>query len=128
MTWAAVALGLRLAGVVDRIEGDQAVVCWDADHAAPLPLAVLPPVSEGLRIIVRVRAAPAGLAARTPSELESTAGPLHLPARLVPGRTYRLHFRTRPVRPPRRPPVASLPDVIDLSDAGTPPHSHRSSP
>jgi len=128
MTWAAVALGLRLAGVVDRIEGDQAVVCWGADLAAPLPLDLLPPVSEGLGLVVRVRAAPTGFAAISPSDLDSTAGPLHIPARLVPGRTYRLHFRTRPVRPPRRPPVASLPDVIDLSGAGTPPHSHRSSP
>ena len=115
MKWAAFALGIRITGVIDRVEGGHAVVAWTSDHVSPLPLASLPPVTEGLGISVRIRSGRRGLQAMSPTALRSAAGPVELPLRLTPGRTYRLRFRTHPVRSTRRPtPVASLPDVIEL--------------
>lgn len=123
MSWAAVALGLRLTGVVDRIEGDQAVVCWDADHCTDLPLAVLPRVQEGDGLVVQVRSPRMARAGRG-----RTAAPLGRPPRLQRARATHLQIRTRRVRPPRRPRAASLPDVFDLTGPGATPDSHRSSP
>jgi hypothetical protein len=119
MSWAAVALGLRLTGVVDRIEGDQAVVCWDADRCTDIPLAVLPLVQEGDGLVVQVRTR------RAPREAPDAP---HRTSRTVRARTTHLHIRTRRARPTRRPRVAPLPDVFDLTGPGATPDSHRSSP
>ncbi len=39
----AVLLAIRLSGVVDRVEGDLAVVEWSVDAFGELPVALLPP-------------------------------------------------------------------------------------
>lgn len=47
----------QLYGVVDRVEGDLAVVEWRVDAFADLPLALLPPeVGEGDRLTVTLTA------------------------------------------------------------------------
>jgi hypothetical protein len=130
MSWAALALGLRLTGVVDRIEGEFAVVCWDAEHQAELPLAAAPRLREGIGLVVRIRPSPDGVLALTARSVASHGGPLSLPpaARLQPGRRYRLRLRTRRVRPPPWPRATPLPGRIDLRGSGTPHDSPRSTP
>ena len=130
MSWAALALGLRLTGVVDRVEGDVAVVCWGPDQQADLPLAALPRAREGAGLVLRVRPAPRGALALNPRALAGRSGRLDLPvaARLEPGRTSRNHLRTHRVRPTPRPPAAPLPDRIDLRGPGATPSSTRSTP
>lgn len=128
MSWAAFALGLRLTGVVDRVEGGVAVICWDAEHQADLPLSAAPRLREGAGLIVRIRPAPRGALAVTTRTLAGRRGRLSLPpsAALQPGRTYRVRLRTHRVRPPPRPPATSLPDTIDLRGAGALHDSTRS--
>ena len=130
MSWTALALGLRLTGVVDRIEGDIAVICWDDEHQAELPLMAAPRLREGVGLVVHLRPSQNGALALTARSVASVGGPLSLPpeARLEPGRRYRLRLRTQRVRPPPWPRATPLPDRIDLRGPGTPHDSQRSTP
>lgn len=130
MSWAAMALGIRLTGVVDRIESDIAVVCWDAEHQSLLPVGGHRRLQEGSGLIVRIRPARRGALAGTSRSLTTPLGHLGLPpgSVLQPGQTYRIHMRIRWMRPPRRRLAASLPNRIDLAADGAFPPSKRSIP
>lgn len=124
------ALGIRLTGVVDRIESDIAVVCWDAEHQSMVPIAGHRRLQEGSGLVVRIRPAQQGSLARTHRSLTTPTGLLGLPPGpvLQPGQTYRIHLRIRRMRPTRRHLVASLPDRIDLAADGDTHPSRRSVP
>ncbi len=100
-------LGLRLSGVVDRIEGSQAVVEWREDALSDLPLAILPAeLSEGDRLTLHFGLQERGsvLALTEGRALVLAPGrpvTVHLPleARLASGHRYRLRVRRTPSRP-----------------------------
>lgn len=68
---------LHLHGVVDRVEGDVAVVEWRADAFADLPLALMPAeTTEGCHLTVTVGPAPDGpLLALDAHHLRAAGGP-----------------------------------------------------
>ena len=95
---------LRLDAVVDRVEGQVAVLEWHAGEYADVPLALLPlDANEGDRVVLWVwpEAASPALAsvALTPVALDLAGEPsppiLHLPseAALVPGHLYFIDFQ-----------------------------------
>ncbi len=133
-------LGLRITGVIDRVEGDQAVIEWREDALTDLPLAILPPeLREGDRLIFRFGLQERGAVLALESGEALLMGPgrpitVHLPleARLRAGHRYRLRVRHTPSRP--HPGVASRPrqrPAGSITPRGLPPRElkqHGDSP
>lgn len=98
-------VGLRLWGVVDRVEGAYAVVEWQAEDLVDVPLSALPPdVGEGDRLYIRFGLQERGSALALASGSVLLLGPgraatVRLPggSRLRPGRRYAM--RVRRLRP-----------------------------
>lgn len=95
------AAALRLDAVVDRVEGEVAVIEWRVGALADVPLGLLPPdTGEGDRLVVEIAPA-AGAEARaiTPSALDLPGDGrppvLLLPpeVHLAPGLPYRIDFQ-----------------------------------
>ena len=92
-------LALRLAGTVDRVEGDWVVVEWHSGHITDLPTSAFeraPREGEAmsLRLQPRVRGAALAIPGRPP-RLSTDAGLLSLPdhTNLRPGLRYSLRIR-----------------------------------
>lgn len=126
-------VGLRLCGVVDRVEGAYAVVEWQVGELVDLPLSALPPeLSEGDLLAVRFGLQEHGSALALASGavllLGSERGAtVRLPAssRLVPGRRYAMRVRRlHPRLPsggtfrPRGRPAGTSRESGDRHDAG----------
>lgn len=101
-------LGLQLRGVVDRVEGDFAVVEWRDGSFADLPLALVPGAAEGLEIRLHLR--PSRDRNRLTfavghTEIATPLGPLALPrrGRLRPGAPYAIRTSVHHRRPPATP-------------------------
>jgi hypothetical protein len=126
-------IGLRLCGVVDRVEGAYAVVEWQVGELVDLPLSALPPdVGEGDRLAVRFGLQERGTALATTSGSvlllgsgRATAVRLPERTRLHPGRRYAM--RVRRLHPrllsggtfrPRVRPEGTSRDSGDRHDAG----------
>ena len=92
-------IALRLAGTVDRIEGDWVVVEWSGGHFTDLPAAAFQRIPrEGEPVSLRLQPSTTGSALAIPSRppsLATEAGLLSLPAQvsLRPGLRYSLRIR-----------------------------------
>lgn len=104
MTTALLIASLRLDAIVDRVEGEVAVLEWRAGEYADVPLVLLPlDANEGDRVVLWVwpespDEALASIALTTATlDLAGDLAPpiLHLPseARLVPGHPYFIDFQ-----------------------------------
>jgi hypothetical protein len=72
--------GLRMHGVVDRIEGGYAVVEWEGAALGDIPVALLPAdVGEGDKVVLRLRRGPA-----RDVLLPTASGVIELPEELLP--------------------------------------------
>lgn len=120
-------LGLRLVGVVDRVEGPMAVVEWRADCFGDLPLSLLPGgTGEGDQLLFDLDLHERGaLLALEPGRalvlLPGRPSTLNLPveAQLRPGLRYELRVQRSPSRPRQgaaiRPPIPgrAAPDTTE---------------
>lgn len=98
-------LGLSLLGMVDRVEGDFAIVEWSTGEWSDVPRALWPaPLHEGEALTLQLRLLGwRGVRGRLSmeSELETPYGNLALPpSALQPDRWYRLTIRTEKCRTP----------------------------
>ena len=96
---------LELQGVVDRVEGDMAVIEWRVDAFTDLPMDLLPPgTAEGSRLAFTLDLAPDGALYALDGQQLTLGDPapgalsIHLPpeAALRVGHHYALHAALSP--------------------------------
>jgi len=93
-------MGICLAGIVDRLEGTEAILELDDGTFTDFPRARLTPsITEGERVHVHIRRhwrGPDLALSATPAVLVVAGTSVQIPSRmgLKPGRTYRVHAHT----------------------------------
>lgn len=116
----ALLFGLRLSGVVDRIEGDFAVVEWAEGDLSDVPLSLLPErIEEGDTLVLRLRPRPDGALAlgTLPPRIATPKGPLTLPSSFPIRSGSAWHFRTRAARTRPRPADRAVPNPPQRSSS-----------